>query len=109
MVVTIKNVNEQNAETYNQNTIKENKGPMPSNNLLESVNFEFNGYNGKDYWQHQGNDDNCAITSLLVAVNMLLGENRYTNNVSEWYISEPSAASLFLKIDFSIRILPAEA
>ena len=57
---------------------------MPSNNLLESVNFEFNGYNGKDYWQHQGNDDNCAITSLLVAVNMLLGENRYTNNVSEW-------------------------
>ena len=40
--------------------------------------------NGKNYWQAQGNSDNCGITALMVAVNTILGDNVYTDNVGEW-------------------------
>ena len=40
--------------------------------------------NGKNFWQPQGNGDNCGITALMVAVNTILGENVYTDNVGEW-------------------------
>ena len=40
--------------------------------------------NGAEYHQVQGNDSNCGQTALMVAVNMLLGEKKYTDNVAEW-------------------------
>ena len=40
--------------------------------------------NGKNFWQPQGNGDNCGITALMVAVNTILGENVYTDNVGEY-------------------------
>lgn len=39
---------------------------------------------GNEYHQTQGNGDNCGATSFLMAVNMLIGENKYTDNVAEW-------------------------
>ena len=39
---------------------------------------------GRQFFQAQGNTDNCGITSLMMATNTLLGENRFTDNVDEW-------------------------
>ena len=39
---------------------------------------------GKNYWQPQNNGENCGITSLMVATNILLNKNEYTDNVGEW-------------------------
>jgi len=39
---------------------------------------------GRQFFQAQGNSDNCGITSLMMATNTLLGENRFTANVDEW-------------------------
>jgi len=40
--------------------------------------------NGQQYWQVQQNGENCGMTAFMVAVNTVLGENKYTNNAEEW-------------------------
>ena len=39
---------------------------------------------GAQYHQRQGNGSNCGATSFIVAVNMLLHENRFPDNVAVW-------------------------
>ena len=39
---------------------------------------------GAEYHQVQGNGSNCGVTAFLVGVNILLNENRFTDNVKEW-------------------------
>lgn len=39
---------------------------------------------GADYHQTQGNGSNCGATSFIVGLNVLLHENRYTDNVAVW-------------------------
>ena len=40
--------------------------------------------NGHLFHQRQGNDVNCGATSFIVGVNILLGQNKYTDNVAVW-------------------------
>ena len=53
-------------------------------NGLLNAKFTLGFDNGADFHQTQQSGENCGITSLMVAVNMLLGENRFTDNVGEW-------------------------
>ena len=39
---------------------------------------------GAQYHQVQGNGSNCGATSFIVGVNLLLHENRFTDNVAVW-------------------------
>ena len=39
---------------------------------------------GKKFFQGQNHTDNCGITALMMAVNTLLGDNVYTDNIGEW-------------------------
>ena len=39
---------------------------------------------GAQYHQAQGNDSNCGATAFIVAVNTILHENRYIDNVAVW-------------------------
>ena len=39
---------------------------------------------GAQFHQKQGADNNCGATSFIVGVNILLHENRYTDNVAVW-------------------------
>ena len=39
---------------------------------------------GARYHQVQGNGENCGATSFIVGVNILLNQNRYTDNVKVW-------------------------
>ena len=50
----------------------------------KATNISSGAQHGDKYWQVQGNGQNCGMTSFLMAVNTLIGENKYTNNVREW-------------------------
>ena len=52
--------------------------------LAEAALKDADHSDGAKYHQRQGNGSNCGATSFIVGVNILLHENRYTDNVEVW-------------------------
>ena len=52
--------------------------------VLKSLGMLSSGYEGEKYFQFQRNKYNCGMTAFLMAVNMMIGKNKYTDNVGEW-------------------------
>ncbi len=72
----------------NSTKITNNNSVKKDNNITKQQNIK-TYKNGASYHQPQGNGidyniGNCGTTSMLQAVNMLEGDNKYTDNIKEW-------------------------
>ena len=53
-------------------------------NAAKAAMLDADHSDGAKYHQKQGNGSNCGATSFIVGVNILLHDNRYTDNVAVW-------------------------